>query len=131
MGLGRAGDRPDEVPLKRARELATEARAMLNEVPPRSPLGERRATLAAARQHHQKPTFADFADGILEKREGSFRNEKHRGQWRTTLSLDKDDNGAFLDRGYCISLRKLRVDWVTTEQVLAVPPGSCPGTWCS
>lgn len=120
MGLGRAGDRLDEISLKRARELATEARAMLNEVPPRSPLGERRATLAAARQQDEKPTFADFADRILEKREGSFRNEKHRGQWRTTLSLDKHDDGTFLDTGYCLSLRKLRVDWITTEHVLAV-----------
>jgi len=100
MGLGRAGDRGDEISLKRARELATEARTMLNGVPPRSPLGERRAVIAASRQSTEVPTFASFAEAILDKREGAFKNAKHRGQWRQTLSLDKGDDGQLLETGY-------------------------------
>jgi integrase len=53
-------------------------------------------------------TFGDVADALLKSLEPSFRNEKHRDQWRMTLT----DHAA--------RLRPLAINAITTEDVLAV-----------
>jgi integrase len=95
MGLGSARD----VSLARARELATEARAHLAEG--RDPL-DRRAIAQA------KPTFGQIADEVVASLSTGWRNEKHRYQWRMTLTK------------YAAPLRELPVDEVDTAAILEV-----------
>ena len=104
MGLGSAGDRQDEVSLAKARSLATEARQLLDVN--KNPLEDRRAALAPKQV---VPSFGDFTDDLLDRIEAGFRNEKHRYQWKQTLG-----------DAYCASLRKKRLDQITTEHVLSV-----------
>src|SRR5262249_38719171 len=94
IGFGSARD----VPLVRARELATKARALLAEG--LNPKDTRRAT--------DKPTFGKFADGYIEAMKPSWRNAKHAAQWTMTL------------QNYAAPLRPLPVDAITTEDVLSV-----------
>jgi integrase len=95
MGLGSARD----LSLARARELAVEARALLAEG--RDPL-DRRAMAQA------KPTFGQMADEVVASLSTGWRNEKHRYQWRMTLTK------------YAAPLRELSVDEVDTAAVLEV-----------
>jgi integrase len=94
IGLGSARD----VTLARARELATNARAMLAEGT--NPKHARSLTEAA--------TFGECADKVLEAMEPSWRNSKHAAQWRMTLTE------------YAAPLRPLPVANVSTDDVLAV-----------
>jgi integrase len=55
-----------------------------------------------------KPTFGQIADDYVETHEASWRNPKHRQQWRNTL------------RDYCRSLHDVPVDEIDTKAVLAV-----------
>jgi integrase len=55
-----------------------------------------------------KPTFGEIADEYVETHERSWRNPKHRQQWRNTL------------RDYCAGLRNVPVDQIGTKAVLAV-----------
>ncbi|MFG1359947.1 tyrosine-type recombinase/integrase [Xanthobacter pseudotagetidis] len=96
MGLGSARD----VTLARARELADAARAQLAEGI--NPLDVRRAERVVI------PTFGEFADGLVQKIQSGFRNEKHRWQWQHTLEV------------YAAALRPIQIDSVTTEDVLGV-----------
>ena len=107
MGLGSARD----VGLARARELADAARALLAEG--KSPLAERKAEEAM-------PTFAATAESLIDSIAAGFRNAKHLDQWRMTLSVQRDDDGALIESGYCMDLRNKLVAEVTTEDVLAV-----------
>jgi integrase len=95
MGLGSARD----VPLARARELAGEARALL--AAGQDPL-ERRASAQG------KPTFGAIADEVVAGLSAGWRNEKHRAQWRMTLTK------------YAAPLRDIPVDEVNTAAVLRV-----------
>lgn len=61
------------------------------------------------RQREGVPTFGKVADDYIAAHEESWRNEKHRYQWRQTLG-----------DGYCKSLRGTPVDEVDTAAVLKV-----------
>ena len=54
------------------------------------------------------PTFGDTADAYVETHEATWRNAKHRYQWRQTLT------------DYCGPIRRLPVDQIATADVLAV-----------
>ncbi len=54
------------------------------------------------------PTFGELADQIVSSLESGWRNEKHRKQWRMTLTR------------YAAPLRDKPVDTITVEHVLAV-----------
>jgi len=76
MGLGPF----PEVSLARAREKARDAREMIRAGG--DPLREKRAAQEARRA---QITFADAAEETVKAKEGGFRNEKHKKQWRSTL----------------------------------------------
>lgn len=80
MGLGGAND----VPLEKAREKAREARWLARDgVDPieHQKAERKRAALEAARAI----TFEVAAETYIKTHEGSWKNEKHRQQWRSTL----------------------------------------------
>lgn len=95
MGLGPARD----VSLAVAREKAGAARRALAEG--RDPLAEKRSATPI-------PFFGDFADALIDELAPGFRNDKHLAQWRMTMQT------------YAAPLRRLRVDEVSTDDVLAV-----------
>ncbi len=78
MGLGPY----PEVGLSEARDAARECRRLLRQG--KDPSAERRASRAAARPP-QAVTFAQVADRYLAAHEDSWKNPKHRQQWRNTL----------------------------------------------
>lgn len=81
MGLGPVYD----VPLAEARDLAAEARRMLREG--LDPLEERHAKHEQARlEAAMAVTFDQAVEAYLEAHEPSWRNPKHRQQWRNTLA---------------------------------------------
>lgn len=94
MGLGAY----PAVSLAKARAKATEYRAAVAEG--RDPIAER--------AKEAEPTFGECADKFLTSMEGSWRNEKHRAQWKMTLEE------------YCKSIRTKRVSMIGTEEVLQV-----------
>lgn len=87
------------VSLAKARKLAGEARDVLSRGG--NPLTERRK--------EAEPTFAEAVTLFLADNEAGWRNEKHKAQWRMTLS-----------DSYCRHLRPLMVSAITTEDVLRV-----------
>ena len=96
------------VPLRDARDLAYAARAKVKEG--NDPIRERQreiqtATVAAGRDR----TFKAATDAIIEAREATWRNEKHKLQWRTTLET----------HAYPI-LGKLPVSEIVTDDVVSV-----------
>ena len=88
MGLGRAGDDDAAVKLKDAREAAA---ALLRKVRAGvDPLDEREADAKAAAAEAQRAAirgmaFRTVAERYLEAHEETWRNPKHRMQWRNTL----------------------------------------------
>jgi integrase len=95
IGLGSARD----VPLARARELASQARAKLAEgINPKD----------AVRRPLEGVTFGECADRLIEAMRPSWRSSKHAAQWTTTL------------RGYAAPLRRLPVDKIGTDDVHSV-----------
>jgi integrase len=95
IGLGSARD----VPLARARELAATARAKLAEgISPKE----------AFRHSSEDATFGECADRVIEAMRPGWRNAKHAAQWVMTL------------RDYAAPLRRVPVDQVATDDVLAV-----------
>lgn len=94
MGLGSLHD----VPLAQARELAAASRlALASGRDPRT-----------VRTQSKPTTFGEIADELVASMEKSWRNAKHRAQWRMTLSV------------YAAPLRKKSIDKITTEDVLQV-----------
>jgi integrase len=94
IGLGSAR----VVTLARARQLASQARAKLAEgINPRDTRGTSRSS-----------TFGECADRLIDAMRPSWRNHKHAAQWEITL------------RDYAAPLRRLPVDKITTDDVLAV-----------
>jgi integrase len=80
MGLGSAAD----IPLKRARQLAAEARQLRAERV--DPLQQRRQKRNAELVAEARlVTFKECAGGYLSDNEGAWKNAKHRYQWRATL----------------------------------------------
>lgn len=95
MGLGSAND----VPLADAREKAADARRTLAKG--LNPIDERKRDAGI-------PTFGEMADRVCEALAAGFRNEKHKAQWRMTLTT------------YAAPLRAKPVDMINTEDLLAV-----------
>jgi hypothetical protein len=94
IGFGSARD----VTLARARELASQARTNLTEgINPKD-----------ARKASEGATFGECADRVIEAMRPSWRNGRHTAQWKMTL------------RDYAAPLRRLPVDKIVTDDVLAV-----------
>lgn len=99
MGIGGAG--PHGMTLAQERMRAEEIRAALREG--RDPLEEKASE--AQRVDNAPPLFGEFADEFIAGKEGGWRNEKHRDQWKMTLSV------------YAAPLRSRRVDEITTRDI--------------
>jgi len=84
--------------LKLARDKAAKCRALLAE--DRDPIAER--------NREREKTFGECADLYIASMEASWRNEKHRYQWRHTLTA------------YCAVLRDKPVSSVCTDNILTV-----------
>ena len=95
MGLGGL----TSVSLARARERAVAAREQVAESV--NPITHRRTGSATI-------TFGAFTDQLLREIEGQWRNQKHRDQWRMTLTE------------YAGPLRERAVDAVTTDDIVDV-----------
>jgi hypothetical protein len=78
MGLRSARD----VSLARARVLAGEARALI--ASGTNPLDAKRQSQVQVITR-RPPTFGECADSLLEVMSPSWRNDKHRAQWETSL----------------------------------------------
>jgi integrase len=95
MGLGSY----PEVGLAEAREKALAARKLArNGVDP----------IANRKQDKRVPTFGELADEVVAEQSKSFRNAKHRAQWKMTLET------------YAKPLRTMAIDEIGVEDVLAV-----------
>lgn len=99
MGLGSVRD----VPLKDARELASQARRQV--FAGFDPIEAKRNAAAAVAG---VPTFGVVADALLAAKKTEWRNEKHRDQWRASLE------------DHSLALRARPVDQIDTAAVLAV-----------
>lgn len=95
MGLGGI----NAVTLARARELATQARADLQDG--KDPIALKKAT-------QEVPTFGAAADAFIKAMKPQFRNAKHVAQWEMTLTK------------YAADLRDKPVNEIATTDVLAV-----------
>lgn len=99
MGLGPAG----YVTLARARELAGECRRDIAEK--RDPI-ERRD--AERKRKRPIPTFGEVADDLLKELSPTWKNEKHRYQWKRALEVEAK------------ALREIPVNKIGVEDVLKV-----------
>ncbi len=95
MGLGSARD----VSLAEARARAESARRLVRDGV--DPIANRAAIAPVVL------TFGQFADQLVDEIEVGFRNEKHRYQWRQTLTT------------YAAPIRAKAIDAITTDDVLA------------
>jgi integrase len=104
MGLGAL----HTVGLAEAREMARQARLLV--LQGKDPLEEKNASRAAARgSEANRHTFADTAEAYLQKFEESWKNPKHRQQWRHSL------------RDHILPvLGKLEISKIDTDAVLRV-----------
>ncbi len=98
-GLGSA----NAVPLAKARSVAASFREIL--AGGGDPIEDRQAE---RRTHDRRRTFGEVADDVLASKEASWRNAKHRAQWRMTLTH------------YAAPLRDVPVADIDTQAVLAV-----------
>jgi len=98
MGLGSY----PEISLADARERALAERKLARGGI--DPIAERRKPAKAA----AIPTFGELADEIASQLAEGFRNEKHKAQWRMTLTV------------YAEPLRSKSVNEIATEDVLSV-----------
>ena len=98
LGLGST----NVVSLAEAREKASACRKAVFEG--RDP----RALFKRDKSNRKIPTFAEVADALLASKEGGWRNEKHKAQWRMTLET------------YAAPLRSKPVDEIDTAAVLEV-----------
>lgn len=74
----------------------------------RRAIGEGKDPKAVLKPATTVPTFGDEADGLIETMAPSWKNAKHRDQWKMTL------------KEYCKPIRGIPVDKVTTEDILKV-----------
>lgn len=101
MGLGSA----TAITLSEARTLASAARDHL--AAGRDPVAVReteRTPVPASKAH----TFSTYAEAYISSVENGWRNEKHRQQWRSSLTT------------HASRLSNLELDAITTDDVLAV-----------
>lgn len=109
MGLGGA----NAVSLADAREAAGESRKLVAKG--RNPIEARREL------DRTTPTFGVMAERLFEDIKGGFKNDKHKYQWRMTLSIERDkETGEWLEGGYCLPIRKKLVSDISTEDVLSI-----------
>jgi integrase len=99
MGLGGF----PAVSLADARRLRDEAERLVREG--RDPIASRDL---AKEERAAKPTFGEIADKLVAAKEGEWRNEKHRQQWRDSLTI------------LAAPLRSRPVDEIDTTAILAV-----------
>ncbi len=99
MGLGS----PRDVSLAEAREKAAAARTLVAQG--KDPILERTAQQQAA---SRIPTFGELVEEVLKGRDKAFKNDKHRAQWRMTLTI------------HAAALEKKPVDTITTDDVMSV-----------
>lgn len=100
MGLGSATPgRVQTIGLATARARAQAAREALEKG--LNPIEVKRAEAAI-------PTFGEIADEFIEDMKPRWRNEKHHDQWTNTIAQ------------YAAKLRPMRVDHITTNDVVAV-----------
>lgn len=92
LGLGGYGQGTAPVSLSLAREKAEAVRQRL----------------ARGEELDSKKTFLDVMDDVLDVKQASFRNEKHKAQWSMTLNK------------YAEPLHKMSIADITREDVLAV-----------
>ena len=84
----------DILPLADARKLALDYRRIVR-IERRDPVEERRASKASAlKERASAMTFSEACDGFMNKHGDTFRNDKHRRQWRSTLNRACDVFGA-------------------------------------
>lgn len=102
MGLGAY----PAITLKAARKRAAACRTLVAEG--KNPIEEKKKD--------KKVLFRDAAEAYLKSKEGSWRNDKHRYQWRQTLGLDDGDVQRRVI--YCANLIGKPVSGITTEDVL-------------
>jgi integrase len=90
-----------------ARELANAARKLVKQGI--DPINERNQRKAEAAAKDSAYTFAEVADAYIAAHSDSWKNAKHKAQWRSTLDT------------YAIpTLGRLPVDSITTEHVIKV-----------
>ncbi len=99
MGLGS----PRDVSLAEAREKAAAARTLVAQG--KDPILERTAQQQAA---SRIPTFGELVEEVLKGRDTAFKNDKHRAQWRMTLTV------------HAAPLANKPVDTITTQDVMSV-----------
>jgi integrase len=102
MGLGPF----PEVPLADARDAAVKCRAKVRAGV--DPIDDRKQSKAAARSATRATTFGDVAARYFAANQATWRNEKHRYQWRTTLDLA------------CVQIGAVPVAGIATADVLRV-----------
>lgn len=95
-GLGSAST----VSLAKVRERAAEARLLLQSG--KDPIDDAPTVVSTV------PTFAELADEVITELEKSWRNPKHRAQWRSTLAT------------HARKISHKRVDLITTADVQGV-----------
>ena len=95
IGLGSA----NAVSLLMAREKAQKAREAL---------ARGNAPRTVFKPSEGIPTFGKTSDDLIATMEGSWRNDKHKAQWRMTM------------QEYCKPIRNLAVDKIDTNHVLSV-----------
>ncbi len=102
MGLGAYGREAGRVSLADARARADEAREILKEG------GDPFKEMSFRRRIANAKTFGECADELLAGKSDTFKNDKHRAQWKMTLEV------------YAKSLRKIPVADVSTDDVVRV-----------
>ena len=118
MGLGQYGsEKSGLISLKKARELASECRALVGDgIDPKLERDKRKEE-ARKEAEKRKHTFGSLALEYIEANESSWKNPAHRRQWRYTLLGGSIRKGA---PDYCKSIRHLPVEQITREHILAI-----------
>lgn len=120
LSLGSAG----VFSLAEAREAAAEARRIVakgeDPITVREEATEEAKRAAAAAESAPQRLFGNFAETLVDGLAGGFRNSKHLAQWRSTLSIERNEDRTWKDGGYCTTLRGKLLDSIDTEDVLTV-----------
>ena len=120
LSLGSAG----VFSLAEAREAAADARRVVasgkDPITVRKEAAEEAKRAAAAAESAPQRLFGNFAETLVDGLAGGFRNSKHLAQWRSTLSIERNDDRTWKDGGYCTPLREKLLDSIATEDILTV-----------
>lgn len=111
------------ISLAEARDMAVDARRLL--ALGEDPLAAKKAAKVEAKAAEAASvTFGEYAAAYIAAHEETWKNEKHRAQWRMTLlgppASTKGRAGPKPAQDYCRDLRKRPVADVNTEDVLSV-----------